>query len=778
VEKRLVLFLVISLGIIVINGWIQAMFFPPQRPAAVKNVAKDGADKDKAAKDKQNPPAEQAVAGTAETSPAAGGNNAQQPEPAAAVEETAVQPQWYTLGSLDPASPYRMLVTITNRGAAVERLELNSPRFKDIEPYPGYTDTGESDRSGYLGYLAEGDDPDVKGCRVNIVGPGTPAAIAGLKVGDVITAFNGKEIASAFELHCALAPTKPGQLVTLGITRDGAAVDVPLSAKLAWRPLAVVQPEKDGQPQDFRRAIGHDPLSLLTTLEQVDSNSVPEGSEELKGVTLRSGTWEILPGDEEGNQTESCVRLRRTIPQYQLEVTKQYRLVEVPPNEQNNQVFPGYHLTLSIKLRNLGSQQRQVAYRLDGPTGLPIEGWWYATKISAGLRDVFVQFDKQALGEIGCATINANENLPHWKDQTLAFLAVDAQYFSAGILPQTPEAREIADAYPMLVGKKQEGKRIKTANTSFRVISKTYDLAPRGELVHDFQVFAGPKRPTLLAQYGDPPYQLDSLISYGWYPWVARPMLWLLHGFYAVVRNYGIAILMLTVLVRMCLFPLSRKQALGAQKMQELQPEIKKINEKHKTDSQARGRATQELFRKHNYNPLGGCLLVFLQLPIFVGLYRSLSVDVELRQAPFLGEGIRWCSNLAAPDMAYNWMSLLPAVLTSPIGFLGPYLNLLPLLAVTLMIVQQKMFMPPATDEQTAMQQSMMKYMMVFVGIMFYWVASGLCLYFIASSIWSIAEKKILPRTLPGGSTLASAAKLNTSANGNSAKQKKKQRRK
>ena len=84
------------------------------------------------------------------------------------------------------------------------------------------------------------------------------------------------------------------------------------------------------------------------------------------------------------------------------------------------------------------------------------------------------------------------------------------------------------------------------------------------------------------------------------------------------------------------MFPLSRKQALGAQKMQELQPEMKRITEKYKSNLEARTKAQQELFRKHNYNPLGGCLPVFMQLPIFIGLYRSLTVDVELRQAPLI----------------------------------------------------------------------------------------------------------------------------------------------
>ena len=88
--------------------------------------------------------------------------------------------------------------------------------------------------------------------------------------------------------------------------------------------------------------------------------------------------------------------------------------------------------------------------------------------------------------------------------------------------------------------------------------------------------------------------------------------------------------------------------------MQELQPELKRLMEKYKNNPEQKARAQRELFAKNNYNPLGGCLLAFMQLPIFVGLYRSLMVDVELRQAPLFSESIRWASNLAAPDMLWN----------------------------------------------------------------------------------------------------------------------------
>ena len=139
-------------------------------------------------------------------------------------------------------------------------------------------------------------------------------------------------------------------------------------------------------------------------------------------------------------------------------------------------------------------------------------------------------------------------------------------------------------------------------------------------------MFAGPKQPQLLAQFGDAQNNLGELIYYGWPLWagVARLMTQVLHFFYSIVGNYGIAIVLLTVLVRGCMFPISRKQALMAQKMQELKPEMDRINEKYKGKAEEKTRAMQELWRKHNYNPMSGCLPLFLQLPIFMGLYRAL----------------------------------------------------------------------------------------------------------------------------------------------------------
>ncbi len=233
--------------------------------------------------------------------------------------------------------------------------------------------------------------------------------------------------------------------------------------------------------------------------------------------------------------------------------------------------------------------------------------------------------------------------------------------------------------------------------------------------------------------------------------WCTNVMHAVLGYLYALIGSYGLCIILLTVMVRGMMFPLSRKQALMSLRMQQLQPEMKKIQEKYKDDSQARGLAQMELYRKHGINPLGSCWVILLQMPIFMGLYFALQESTHFRLAEFWPT---WIPNLAAPDMLVRWGESIPFISRvedyGSIFYLGPYFNLLPVIAVIVMIAQQSMLTPPAVDEQQAMQQKMMKYMMIFFGLMFYKVAAGLCLYFIASSVWGFCERKLLPKKKPG----------------------------
>jgi YidC/Oxa1 family membrane protein insertase len=310
-----------------------------------------------------------------------------------------------------------------------------------------------------------------------------------------------------------------------------------------------------------------------------------------------------------------------------------------------------------------------------------------------------------------------------------------------------------------------------------RVTTNAVELKPGSKVSHRYLLYNGPVKPSLLGQLtGDKAVapelveryantlQLNTMTDYqspggfgaffrtiGW-TWVIIQCTNIMHRVLGwlnmIVASYGLCIILLTVMVRGLMFPLSRKQALMSVKMQALAPELKKLQEKFKDDKQGMAMAQWDLYKKHGVSPLGSCWVLLLQMPIFMGLYYALQESIQFRLAPFWPT---WIKNLAAPDMMIRWGESIPLI-SRPEDFggflyLGPYLNILPIIAVTLMIFQQKMMMPPPTDEQQAMQQKMMKWMMVFMGLMFYKVAAGLCIYFIATTLWGFTERKLLPKS-------------------------------
>ena len=759
-ERRFVLFLVMSFAILLGYSSLRQWLNPP------KPLPQQAADR----KEREQPPAKKREGEKPLDRPLDRPVEKPRDEPAPeikpaikpAIEPESEQPeQWVTLGSADHKDPFRMLVTLTTKGAALARIELNNPRYCDIDK-----------RYGYLGHLTSTSDHEGNGCLVRFVGRGTPAAEAGLKPGDVLKAIDESPVSGPKSLEAVLEKTRPRQEVQLSIVRDGNPST--LTATLRRRPLDVVSPE------------GDDPLSMLLTLQRFDDRRLDRQerqqekedaaeeenndnkdavrprhksiSSELDGLKLRTANWRLVESDQ------LQATFSRSIPEMGLEITKTYRLAEVPEHSMADKNYPAYHLEFAVEIRNIGNQAHEVAYRLDGPNGLPTEGDWYAYKVSrnwggSGLRDFIISFGGGTPEMTNATTIvdgKSNSLRPDTPpNKMLTFIGVDAQYFSAVLMPQRDNPADVwfDDLQPICVGK-VDPKRKNLANTSCRLTSVLTELEPDDSLRHQMMLFAGPKKPPLLA---NKEYRLSELVYYGWpiFAAIAVPLTKLLHFLYAVTFNYGLAIILLTVLIRGCMFPLSRKQVMGAQKMQKLQPEIKKIQEQYKKNPEARTKAQQELFRKHNYNPLSGCLPIFIQMPIFIGLYRALMVDIELRDAPLLSHAIRWCSNLAAPDMLFDWSGFMPAWVNSGQGIfgLGPYFNLLPILTIVLFIAQQKMFMPPPTDEQSAMQQKVMKYMMIFMGLLFFKVASGLCIYFIASSLWGLGERQFLPKVAPAAPT-------------------------
>jgi YidC/Oxa1 family membrane protein insertase len=791
--------------------WVTKTFFPPP-PQAARAPADDKQQKNDKTAPQNKPDAGKKADGkkplaTVEPKPSDEPIDQTVKNVKPAVAKPAAPPdnderRWVTLGSVDPdlnENPYRMLITLSREGGALARLELSSVRYRDLD-----------DRSGYLGHLVMDRSDRGPGCLVQVAGPGTPAAKAGIKPGDRITeaVYRGKShtINDFDSLEAVLRSTEPSTKIDLTVHRAGEKEkkDERLTVALIRRPLEVIRPERRmpninwirNGPTDAVNPSANCPAPFLTTLQQVDEEKLradedpdakfeEELARELPGVTLRNALWTIegpKPGEVPGSATKvvfSC-----EVPKFHLKVTKTYALEQTDPTAAADANARAYHLMLTVAITNNDRKKHDVAYRQDGPNGLPAEGSWYVsakvgrTWSTEGLRDVVYQLAGNEVGVATCSQLaekvekvekfrrDIGESSQFAEHRPL-FFGVDAQYFSVAMFPDAETtAPNIERAVALRVGDIEDLRKTLT-NTSLRLISKPMTLEPGAtSVLQRYEVFAGPKRPQLLATY-----QLSGLINYGWpiFRMVAVPMTYVLEFFYMLVHNYGLAIIMLTIVVRLGMHPMSRKQAQNALMMQKLQPELKEIQKKMKKDPEAGRKAQQELFAKHNYNPLGGCLLLLIQMPIFLGLYRALQVDVELRDAPLISHAVRWCSNLAAPDMLFDWSGIMPHAVNNGTGFLwlpligpmlglGPYLNLFPIITLVLFILQQKVMMPPAADEQAEMQQKMMKYMMVLMGLMFFKVAAGLCIYFIASTLWGLAEKRFLPKATPADGDSSTAA--------------------
>jgi len=665
------------------------------------------------------------------------------------IEVDKIEDQYVVLGTHDPQASTNLVVYLTNRGGSIDRVELTernedgSFRFGVLEH-----------KYGYLGYLApiEADG----GVKVQIIAPGTPAAVAGMQVGDIITKLGDASVTDIESFQNALEETLPESSISIEITRgvDDESSPQTLTAELTGRPLEVIDPD----PDDMKSRPSQNSM-LLSIIQLGHEGYLPNRKELGHLPSMREGNWSVKEVNDQS------VTFSFALPAAihddlvaDLEVLKTFTLpVTAGDDSDEPTAASNYHLGIGVQINNISEDASQfLKYRLDGPNNLTTEGWWYS---STKTRDVYwsVQdkFDYRSAPEIHGDAVDTSS--PYFFSvldkevegiQRVQFMSVDSQYFASALIAGRPgeagrfvEVSEAATipAEPVNVLAKGD---VKTLNTTFFTESPLIEIKPREAERVEYTLFVGPKSRDVLEAYA-----IDRVLDYGWFGWIARPLSGLLRIFYGVVGNYGVAILFLTILVRVAMLPVSRKATKSAQMMQVISPELNKIAKQYKEEPKKRMAAQQALFRKYNYNPFGSCLLMFLQLPIFIGLYRSIQLDVDLRQQALLG-ATKWCSNLAGPDMFMSWEgSWVP--MSARGGFLGPYFNLLPIIVIVLFIVQQKLFTPPAQNPEQRVQQRIMKFMFVFMGFLFYRVPSGLCIYFIASSTWSIAERKLIPKPEP-----------------------------
>lgn len=242
-----------------------------------------------------------------------------------------------------------------------------------------------------------------------------------------------------------------------------------------------------------------------------------------------------------------------------------------------------------------------------------------------------------------------------------------------------------------------------------------------------FTLYTGPKDLDHLDAAG---HSLRRALDLGWFTVVALPLLQLLRFTYRFTGNHGVDIVLLTVLIKLLFYPLTKKSFQSMKAMQKLQPEMERLRAAYKDKPEQMNQAVMELYRKHKVNPLGGCLPMFLQLPVFIGLYNALLNAVELRHAPFLG----WIQDLSAPDRLGDFQ--LPFVT-------GAGIPVLTLIMGASMIIQQKMT-PTATADP--MQQRMMMLMPVIFTFMFINFPAGLTLYWLVNNVLTIGQQYLINR--------------------------------
>ena len=694
--KRSLLFVVLTM--VVWGAWFgffQPKFFPapPAKPARPAELAEADAR-----------PVDVPDAGVPDAAAPADTPDAGAAPARVAVAAPPQQPRRSVLlGSSDPASGYLQEVTLTSRGAAIQSIALNDPRYREL------TDRGKP-----------------------------------LRVVDA----SGIGTAATFQTN---VPAIDSTLA--GFATDSGTVD--------WEVVRLL-PDPDA-PKINR--------GVVFRLRAADGSVEVEKTYGLRRVA-NSADWTVRDTASEGYVLDVGVTLRNLsdapqalaydlqgpvgLPLENREHTSKYRDLELgflePDGDLNASAMPATDVTKMANAADAArAAQTDAAQAEEALQRNALKLKTLQAKIQANPQDKAAaddlvlakasRQDLQAFAEQQSeAARQANRELEQWK-APFRYLGVEVQYFAALLFPTDDrpvtaqfEQPRVERIVPQLATADKEER---FNDISFTLSTTPVAVPAGGTVRQDWSLYAGPKRKALLAPLGaDEVLDLGQFLwfRFGWAAAISNGMLWILGNLHAAGFPYWLAIISLTVIVRGCMFPLSRKQAIGAAKMKELQPKITELKAKFGDDREGMAKAQMELFSKHGYNPLAGCLPIFFQLPIFIGLYQALQTSVDLRMANFL-----WIDNLAAPDQLFRLPVSLPV--------LGRDFNLLPLITVALFYVQQKLFMPPATTPEQEAQYKMMNVMTLVMGFFFYHVPAGLCVYFIASSLWSITERKLLANT-------------------------------
>jgi YidC/Oxa1 family membrane protein insertase len=287
------------------------------------------------------------------------------------------------------------------------------------------------------------------------------------------------------------------------------------------------------------------------------------------------------------------------------------------------------------------------------------------------------------------------------------WVAMVQHYFASAWIPNSENTREVYFD--------------KLENSLYRVGVKSdlSSIAPGASIEQEAKLFIGPEEDALLKNVAP---GFDLIKDYGYLTIIAKPLFWILTQIHHLVQNWGWSIILLTILIKIIFFPLSAASYKSMARMKEVQPRLVQLKEQYKNDPQKLNSAMMAMYKQEKINPLGGCLPVFIQIPVFISLYWVLLLSVEMRGAPWMG----WIQDLSKPDTAISGL----IGLSIPIG-------ILPILMAISMFVQTKLNPTPPDP----IQAKVMMYMPLAFSLMFFFFPSGLVLYYIVNNVLSIGQQ-------------------------------------
>lgn len=359
-----------------------------------------------------------------------------------------------------------------------------------------------------------------------------------------------------------------------------------------------------------------------------------------------------------------------------------------------------YSIDLEMYIRNISDGQIKTSYIINTAADVGID-----SKIDIGYI--------QAVAEIDGKMKKSGGNKDPIKGN-VGYAGVHNRYFSVIAKNYVPSGEVII-------------KKLSDGNMCTAVKISEFVVSPSSVVCHKFLLYAGPTDKKIMGECG-----LASAVNHGFLGGISDFLLASLKLFHKIFRNWGVAVILLSVMVNLALFPLSRKSYESMKKMQHIQPHMDSLRVEHKDNPQKLNKEMMELYKKYDVNPMGGCLPLLLQMPVFIALYQALMKSLELR-----GSGFLWVRDLSMPDA-------VPLPFSLPL--IGHAINVLPILMTIAMVFQQRFStVKGATQsEQQKQQQQMMIIMPVVFLFIMYSFPSGLVLYWLVNTILTTFEQRAI----------------------------------